>query len=722
MGILDAPSYSKTQSDAKYLQGSDNVQWSVVSTRPVKLGGSSTASGQAGYTTRCSETAPYALRAVRLVYANWQNANNTAESPNYNGIYVKGSVHKGTAFAPASQATTDPLYRVTFNGGKDFVYIPPGEVVISDPVNIGLAAGERWYHSTYAHAYLNAAPATPTLTLVAGGSLSTAPYYVVTQLVYLDGSESLPSAEATITPTTGLLSIKVTSPAAASGAIGYRCYFGTVSGGLKFEYVSQTLIPFGTDYTLTATATTDGLSRMARTISNVGIPGGTGTIAAAGEAAIAARDYTTVSIAISGSDNYGSFYTPIGVLGVAQDGKVHSSVALIGDSIQAGTGDSGYGGALGGFGFRALANQTGQIAYDATKVAKLGFLSLAQGGETTATWVTVPGGHRRRGVSEWVTSILDEYGTNDLGSGSAVVYNYILSNLNYYAGRKKYFRTTIDPKTTTTDGWKTVAGQTISGTDAEADRRALNNCIKDSTGATTVTNEAMFKSPTSTTAAYNYDFYAGGDGTATKFFTAYPFRTGTETIKVNGATQTVTTNYTYLRTASIGGVTYASGITFVSAPSNGLSVTATYTKVAGFGSISGYSGYFDTATEIEVNSAGTKTANGGLWKPAGSVVVTGVATANNANTLTDALKSWTTDAYRGFAVRITADAVTPSSVGQVNLVKNNAATQLFFFTQWTVTPSATASYEIYPSYVWDGVHPSSQGHIAKSLIIDTTLF
>lgn len=720
MGILDAPSYSKTQSDAKYLASSDNLQWSVVSTRPVK-GGSGSAAAQAGNTVRCSETAPYALRAVRLIYGNWQNVN-TAEGPNYNGIYVKAVILKGTSFTPAGQTTTDPRYRVTFNGGKEFAYIPPGEIVISDPVNIGLASGERWYHSTYAHAYLGAAPATPTLTLVAGAGLSTIAYYFVTQYVFLDGSESLPSAEATITPTTGNQQIRVTSPSAVSGAMGYRVYVGTTAAGLKYEQPYSVITPFGTDFTLNSSSSTDTLTRMSRTINNIGIPGGNGTIAAAGEASVSARDHTQTSLTFTPSDSYGNFYTPLGILGVAQDGKVRSSVALIGDSIQAGQGDSGYGGGLGGFGFRALANQTAQIAFDATKVAKLGFLSLAQGGETTASWVTVPGGHRRRGVSEWATSILDEFGTNDLGSGSAVVYNYILTNLNYYANRKKYFRTTIDPKTTSTDGWKTVANQTYLSTDGEADRRAINNCITNSTGAVAVSSEAMFRSPTAGTAAYNYNFYSGGDGTAVKFFTAYPFRTGTETIQVNGTTQTLTTNYTYLRTQSIGGVTYASGITFVSAPGNGLSVTASYTKVAGFGSISGYSGYFDTATEVEVNSAGTKTANGGLWKPAGAVVVTGVATANSSNTLTDTLKSWTTDAYRGFAVRITADSTTPTSVGQVNLVKNNSATQLFFFTSWTVTPSATASYEIYPSYVWDGVHPSSQGHIAKSLIIDTTVF
>jgi len=719
---MDVVALESAKADAKkkYLPLSQNRAWSIVSSRPVKLGLAATTATYVSQTTRISEVAPFDIVELRLIYANWQNAFGSAESPNYCAFRVKAAVHRAGASAP-NRAQADPVYPATF-GGKEFGLCPGGQILMSDPISVSIKKGERYWHESYGDIYLPAAPAAPTLTATAGGSLASGTtYYFQITYVFADGAESLPSAEASVTPSGSNLTVTVTSPTAANGAVGYRVYFGTSSGAVKYESPNTPMAPIGTNTAVNATFVTNALNRLTRPQANLGLPLGKGFLENAGENAVQNKDYVVNPVDWTGQRSNSSYFQPIGVLGLAADGRQHSSVVLIGDSIQAGTGDNGFGGQLGGSGFRACANQTAQIPYDATKTPNVGFLSLAQGGETVGSFATAAGGTRRRQIMELGTTIYDNYGTNDLGSGAAPIYANILSYFNTIAGRKKYFRATIDPKTTSTDAFKTVTNQTINGTDAEADRRALNNIIKSTTGAVAVAAEAMFRSPTSGTATPATDMYSGGDGSAVKFFTAHPFLQGTEVVKVNGATKAVGTDYTYRGASSIDGGTYASGITFTSAPANAATVTISYTKVAGFGSRSGFSGYFDTATEVEVNGAGAKTANGGFWPAAiGGISASGTATSTTSGTLVDTSQAWTTDQWRGLAVRITADSGTPAAVGTVAAIDTNTANTLTC--SWSVTPSATASYEIFQPYVIDGVHGMATAQRAKSLVIDTSRF
>src|SRR5689334_25332578 len=105
MGLLDPP--------AVPLAG--NVAWSVVSSRPVKTGDSTTPAATQCSTTRLSDVAPFALTAIRFVYANWQNAFGSCESPGYSGYRVKAAVHKAGTANP-DRATTDFGYSATFAG------------------------------------------------------------------------------------------------------------------------------------------------------------------------------------------------------------------------------------------------------------------------------------------------------------------------------------------------------------------------------------------------------------------------------------------------------------------------------------------------------------------------------------------------------------------------------------------------------------------------------
>lgn len=714
MGLLDAPS----------LRPGDSRPWSIFSGNPSKMTAYTSGKQNAiGDTARVADVAPWDAVAIRLVYVGWQAL--TGISGEANGyspcIRVKAAVHRAGASAP-DRGLTDPLHQVRF-GGREFGTIDARGYIVSDEIPVGIAAGERWWSETYVDCLTGSAPTAPTLTAVTGSGIGVGTHYVAITYVYADGSESQMSAETSVTTSSGTQSVKVTAPAAVPGVIGYRAYiaFSSSANQIKYEQASFPMLPLGVDMTISTSGTTNTLSRSCRTPSLLGWPQGQGLFAGTGEWSVNNRDYTDPPVAQTGIAQVGGLFTPIFVLAVAKDGRLHRSAAALGDSIHLGTGDVGLGAAKGGHAFRALANQTGQVAFDTTKTPKMGFAMLAQGGDSAANDNTPAGGARRRLLAEYATTILDNMGTNDLGAGSAVVYAALKTRIDYWSGRKPYFRVTLDPRgNQSTDGYKTVANQSMTSTDVEADRRAINTSLRATTAAVTVTGEAMFRSPTAGTATPATVFTAG-DGTAVKFYTGQPFRTGTETIKVGGTTKTLTTDYTYLKTATIGGITYASGVTMVSAPANGVTVAADYTTAPSLGSLVVATGgqVFDTAAEVEVDASGTKVANGGWWK-AGTQVTTGTATASTSSVLTDSSKTWTVDAYRGMAVRITADATTPASVGQVTGILSNTATALTLANVWTTTPSVGATVEVIDSYVIDGVHALSKGAIAKALVIDTT--
>lgn len=700
-------------------EAGDADVWSVVSSRPAKMVSYTSSKAAAiGDTSRLSEVAPFDLVAVRLVYANMQNlAGSSSEFPGYCPVRVKAAVHRAGASAP-DRGLADPYYPVRF-AGREFGIMEQRGTLVSDKIPVGIAEGERWWHESYVDCLTGAAPSAPTLTAVAGGAVTAGTYYLAITYVYPDGTESQVSAEASVATSAGNLSIQVTSPAAVAGCIGYRVY-GPVgaANSIKFENASWPMAPFGNNITITGTSTNNALSRIVRAPVHAGWPLGQGLLAGVGEVNVNARDYTDNPVAQSGVGQYGGVFSPILVLGIAADGRVHPSACIAGDSINAGAGDRGFGGGLGGAVFRALANQTAQVPFDSTRKPHMGFMMTAQGGDTAAQDNTAAGGARRRALSEYATSTVDNMATNDLGTGSAVVYAAKKVRLDNYAGRKGYFALTLDPRAgASTDGYKTVANQSMASTAVEGDRRAINNSLRTTTGAVAIVGETLFRSPGTATPATNF---AGGDGTATKFYTAHPFLSSSLVVKVNDVTQTLTTHYTIEQTATINGGTHGSRISFVSAPANGATVTADYTKAPSLGGLTGMTGVFDTAAEVEVDAAGAKVANGGWWKP-GTQLVTGTTTASTGSVLTDTSKTWTVDAYRGKAVRITADATTPAAVGLVAEIQSNTATALTLGSAWSTTPSVGASYEILDAFVIDGTHSTSRGHLAKSLVIDHTL-
>jgi len=70
---------------------------------------------------------------------------------------------------------------------------------------------------------------------------------------------------------------------------------------------------------------------------------------------------------------------------------------------------------------------------------------------------------------------------------------------------------------------------------------------------------------------------------------------------------------------------------------------------------------------------------------------TGTATAAAGSTLSDATKTWTTNAYKGVQVKITAG----TGEGQVRPVLSNTATTVTVGAAWDTVPDPTSAYEIF---------------------------
>lgn len=74
----------------------------------------------------------------------------------------------------------------------------------------------------------------------------------------------------------------------------------------------------------------------------------------------------------------------------------------------------------------------------------------------------------------------------------------------------------------------------------------------------------------------------------------------------------------------------------------------------------------------------------------GTSFATGTATSATTNTISNSAKSWTTNQWTNYQVRITGG----TGVGQIRSISSNTGTQITVSSNWTVTPDATSTYSI----------------------------
>ena len=666
------------------------------------------------------------ISAIRLLFSN-TCTNGTGESPNTNKILVKASIQPiGNTI---NENTLDPIYRITFNGNNDGI-ISSGGLLISDPLPVNFLANEKFFIKSYATPIGGNAPSAPTLSSSGSGSnLSSNNYSVCITIVYPNGYESSPSTGTLITITSGQF-INVTSPTTIVGAIGYRVWLSYAGGTATSIHYDSGLgvINFGTNGSLNYSIAGNSFQNIEQVDPSGilyipvggGIAGGTQfSYANSGEGQRNSVDFTGEGKLLSTTSS-GNVFQPICVLGYNPISYA-KSCAIIGDSIASASNDSGFYPQKGGFMLRAIMSQINGLPYDLSINPTIGNTYLGQGAETAAQFAS-NAGYKRSVIANFSSTIWSNYGTNDLSTNSVVTINnlYIIAK-RFLKGGKTFIQSDILPKTTSTDYWSTIVNQTFSIL-SEVNRRQLNNWISQTSTNTIITNEIPMRRAGGNS-GISYNFYSGGDGTTLSFVSNMPFVIGTEQVYKDAVLQSLTTNYTYLSQTTIDGISYTSGISFVVAPTSGMSVTINYTAMPSMVNMLGNKcKYMPTAKWVEYDSSGVQQLNGGFFKISEAPVVgPKILTSTTSTSITDLSQSWTIDQYRGWCVAIISDSVTPSSIGQVRVINYNTSTLLNFANSFNPTPSSGATYQIFKSYMSDGTHPSSQGHLEIAKNIDLTL-
>lgn len=175
----------------------------------------------------------------------------------------------------------------------------------------------------------------------------------------------------------------------------------------------------------------------------------------------ATTDLTALgSAAVASTAGY--YLSPASVLGYPDPAAKVVALGLIGDSIAFSGGDGGATYSepllgLGAYGIRAMSGRGG-------------FINLAYSGDTMVNFLTTKASLRRARSLRRVNAVLCEYGVNDLAGGTvtaAQLQANILTEAKLIRsmGIKKFVIQTLTPRTTSTDGWATVANQTAIAAD-----------------------------------------------------------------------------------------------------------------------------------------------------------------------------------------------------------------------------------------------------------------
>ncbi len=187
------------------------------------------------------------------------------------------------------------------------------------------------------------------------------------------------------------------------------------------------------------------------------------TTAVSGEGYTANVDYTRVTTGVTSVTAYCS--CPMAILGTTNPRSV-PLIALLGDSIMTGEGETG--GVIydRGWAERALNYQ-------------FGYMRIARGAESAQTFAAVGNRPMRMRLVNGCTHAICEYGVNDFYAGRTLVQMQTdltsIWNTLILRGMKVY-QSTITPRTTSSDNWATTANQTVTAN--ESVRVALNNWIR----------------------------------------------------------------------------------------------------------------------------------------------------------------------------------------------------------------------------------------------------
>lgn len=158
-----------------------------------------------------------------------------------------------------------------------------------------------------------------------------------------------------------------------------------------------------------------------------------------------------------------------------------ATVASFGDSHVNGNGDGINSSSQAGINTVTDRLGGGGFVVRASRSAGFSLINIGVGGDLELTFISTLGHLRRLRWARSCKTAIEEYGYNDFNSSGRTVAQLqadciatwaLLSSLGM-----RVFRTTLIPSTTSTDGWRTTANQTVKA--IESNRVAFNNWLRD---------------------------------------------------------------------------------------------------------------------------------------------------------------------------------------------------------------------------------------------------
>lgn len=250
--------------------------------------------------------------------------------------------------------------------------------------------------------------------------------------------------KAVIEPGGMVVSDPINAPYAVGDNVWSRTYVSDITAGMNFPYHNvQTLQSTWGE----ASDGANGVSQSDKTLSG------------------------TISGAISG-------YAPL-VIVTAAIGPTLPTVALLGDSITSGSGESGAPSSSGGYGFmrRALGATFPTLDLSVPGKELLGSVGYV-GTDATVRRI-------RAALAAGCTHAVDAWGINDFNRGTPQTFAAMQTGkialwTEMYNAGVKVFACTLTPVSTSTDTWATVVNQTVKATGFNSQGRIdLNNWVRD---------------------------------------------------------------------------------------------------------------------------------------------------------------------------------------------------------------------------------------------------
>jgi hypothetical protein len=219
-----------------------------------------------------------------------------------------------------------------------------------------------------------------------------------------------------------------------------------------------------------------------------GLVGGTGIGGLnSGEGAESADRVYDGSGNINISTTGGQCY-PVLILGKPRDPSYRpKSIIFLGDSIISGLDDGGFKIQRGGPFERYATGQLSRV-YSLNATPKVAYTAFGINSEILGRMENASQSYARRWLAQFHDTVVNNCGTNDLPSLTVAQIKAKIVNIAWYylSQNKNYIHTTFLPRTTSTDGWLTIANQSV--TSFESKRVEVNNWLRDTGPDGFVTN------------------------------------------------------------------------------------------------------------------------------------------------------------------------------------------------------------------------------------------